>query len=105
MQDIRELSLDWIAVAERAGWGVEGPKGAEDIRKLMQSLARHERPDADEVAASRDAVAARQLGTRPVDALFEAADLLTQAALSRGQRRSELLGAARGWLSLARRSL
>ena len=105
VEDVRKLALDWITLAERVGWGVEGPDRAEETLLLMQSLARHEQPEADDVDSSRQAIAARRLGTRPVDALFEAADLLTEAVQAQGQRRAELLGAARGWLSLARRSL
>lgn len=105
VQDVRELALDWIGLAERVGWGIEGPDRAEETLLLMQSIARHEEPDVDEVASSREAVGNRKLGTRPVDALFEAADLLTEAIEAKGQRRAELLGAARGWLSLVRQSL
>lgn len=105
VRDVRELALDWITLADRVGWGIEGPDGAEDTLRLMQTIARHEPPGADDVASLRQAIAARQLGTRPVDALFEAADLLTEAVQAEGRRRSELLGAVRGWLSLACRSL
>lgn len=96
MQSVRELCVQWLAVADRVGWGIEGPPHARAVRAHVQRLARLETDASiDELPADR------ALGVRPVDALSEAAELLGEAAAATGGRRSELLSAARGWLVIA----
>lgn len=99
---VRDLALAWVTVARQLGWGVEGPEGAEAVDDVMASLARHDQPSQVSLQQARDLLRDRDLGTRPVDALHEAASLLLQADAARGARRDELLSAARGWLELAR---
>ncbi len=96
MQLVRELAVRWLATADRVGWGVEGPENAHAVRASVQQLARVEADD--HAPESSDA---RPLGTRPVDALLEAAELLGEAASANGARRDELLSSARGWLIIA----
>lgn len=97
-EELRRAALRWVATADAVGWGVEGPAEAEQVRARVQSLARGETSDVEGCGAD---TGERPLGTRPVDALFEAADLLTEAAEASGTRRKELLSAARGWLVIA----
>lgn len=96
MELVRELAVRWLSTADRVGWGIEGPEHAHAVRSSIQQLARIESPD--ETIESSDG---RPLGTRPVDALSEAAELLGEAARATGARRDELLSAARGWLIIA----
>lgn len=93
---VRELAVHWLTVADRVGWGVEGPTHARAIHRAVQELA-------DSGASTLDLASLddRPPGMRPVDALGESADLLCQAAKASGTRRDELLSAARGWLLIA----
>lgn len=85
VETVRELAARWLATADRVGWGVEGPAHAEVVRANVQRLARIE-PEATSIDLPDD----RPLGTRPVDALSEAAELLGEAAAATGVRRGEL---------------
>ena len=100
MDQAREVAARWLTVAADLGWGIEGPENAAHVAKLMKTLARGEPHHSTYLL---DVVAARKLGTRPVDALYEAASLLVEASAATGARQDELLSAARGWLRIAMR--
>ena len=96
MHAVKDLATRWLTIADRVGWGVEGPAHAQTVRDAVQELA-------DTGASTIDLafISARPLGSRPVDALAQSADLLCEAAGAAGERRDELLSAARGWLQIA----
>jgi hypothetical protein len=87
-----------LATAAELGWGIEGPAHAEGVLRVIESIARG---DAGNDAGLADTIANRDLGTRPVDALFQSAGLLIEAHHATGTHRDELLSAARGWLQVA----
>lgn len=97
MDSVRTVARQWLVVADRMGWGVEGPTNAPAVRSEMQGLATGRRPRRHDTSTDTD----RPFGVRPVDALSEAAELLTEAATSSGIERQELVSAARGWLAIA----
>lgn len=98
MDDASALASRWLTVAAELGWGVEGPARADSVVRVIESIARGDVPDDAELA---ETIAARDLRTRPVDALFESAGLLIEACGATGTHRQELLSAARGWLQIA----
>lgn len=97
VDEVQATARDWLSVADEVGWGVEGPAGADEVAEVVRAIA--DGRDA-EVGPALDED--RDLGLRPVDALFEAARLLAEASLTGGPTRTdELVGAARGWLRIA----
>lgn len=98
MDDTSAVAGRWLAVAAELGWGIEGPAHAERVTRVIESIARGD--GADDVDVT-EAITVRELGTRPVDALFESAGLLIEACRAAGTHRDELLSAARGWLQIA----
>ena len=98
MDQVRECAARWMTVAADLGWGIEGPEDAASITKLVGALAEGRTGDGTDV---KEKIAARKLGTRPVDALYEAASLLLSASATTGVLQGELLSAARGWLRIA----
>lgn len=98
VDDVTAVATRWLAVATDLGWGMEGPRHAERIQRRVETIAcggEGDDPDLIEI------IKARELGTRPVDALFEAAGLLIEAHGEAGTHHGELLSAARGWLQVA----
>lgn len=100
--ELQQLARDWLAAADRLGWGMDGPEGAEQVRDAIRSLL----DSADEPAlrAAHARADAAPLGDRPLDALWAAAALLTRGALvADGHERplAERRAAIRGWLHLA----
>lgn len=100
MDDASAVASRWLAVAAELGWGIEGPTHAERVMREIESIARGDVGDDADLA---ETIAARDLRTRPVDALFESASLLIEARRATGTHRDELLSAARGWLQIALR--
>lgn len=98
MDDASALASRWLTVAAELGWGIEGPAHADSVVRVIKSIARGDMRDNAELA---ETIAARDLRTRPVDALFESAGLLIEARRATGTHRDELLSAARGWLQIA----
>lgn len=98
MNDMDAVARRWLTLAAELGWGVEGPANADSVLRLIESIARGQMRGNSELAGT---IAARDLGTRPVDALFESAGLLIEACGATGTRRAELISAARGWLQIA----
>jgi len=95
---VEAVARDWLVIADELGWGVEGPAGADEVADAVRAVA--EGRDPQEVASVVDED--RELGLRPVDALFEAAQLMVEASLTSGSARTdELVSAARGWLRIA----
>lgn len=98
MDDESAVANRWLAVAVMLGWGIEGPAHAGRVTRVIESIANGDVVDEADLA---EQIAARELGTRPVDALYESAGLLIEASNATGSHRDELLGAARGWLRVA----
>lgn len=98
MEDTSAVANRWLAVATTLGWGIEGPAYAGRVTQVIESIANGDVVDATDVA---DKIAARELGTRPVDALYESAGQLIEASNATGSHRDELLSSARGWLRVA----
>lgn len=97
MDAVKAVARDWLSISEELGWGVEGPVGADEVADAVRAVAEGRDPqDISSVLEDRD------LGLRPVDALFEAARLMVEASLTTGATRTEeLVSAARGWLRIA----
>lgn len=97
MDPVQAVARDWLSLADDLGWGVEGPANATEVARTVREVAAGQPPTSPgHVAEDRD------LGLRPVDALFEAASLVVEASLTGSTtRRDELLSAARGWLRIA----
>lgn len=98
--DLQDVARDWLDAAWRLGWGVEGPDDAHEVEGAIRSLQEGDAPEHEELLSRLES---RQLGTRPVDALHEAASLLLQVGSAPPAARQELLSAARGWLLVATR--
>lgn len=99
MSELQSVARRWLLLAEQLGWGVEGPADAGPVLQAIQALAGGR--DASEPGVVLEE---RDLGLRPVDALFQAAQLLVEASLTSGShRQAELVSSARGWLALASR--
>lgn len=98
MDDASAVASTWLTVAVELGWGIEGPEHADSVLRIIESIAGGDMRDDAELA---ETIAARDLGTRPVDALFESAGLLIEARRATGTHREELLSATRGWLQIA----
>lgn len=97
MDELQRAAARWLLIAEQLGWGVEGPARADEVRGVIEALAEGREP-----ATLQAALEERDVGLRPVDALFEAAQLLAQASLTSGpHRQAELVSSARGWLRIA----
>ena len=98
MTDLRELATKWLSLAAELGWGVEGPPDAALVTELIEAVARGDKPRNTSVS---DIIVKRPLGLRPVDALYESADLILEGVGASGSSREEALSAARGWLEIA----
>lgn len=98
MDDASAVAARWLAIAAELGWGIEGPPHAERVVRVIESIARGDEVDD---ANLTDTITDRDLGTRPVDALFESAGLLIEGRRATGTHRDDLLSAARGWLQIA----
>lgn len=98
MDAVEAVARDWLSVAEELGWGVEGPADADEVTEVVRAVA-----DGRDLQHAASIVQEdRELGLRPVDALFEAARLVVEASLTSGATRTdELVSAARGWLRIA----
>lgn len=100
--ELKQLARDWLAAADRLGWGADGPEGAEVGRAALSSLLGT--PDPVLLAKAASIAEERPLRARPVESLWSIAGLVAQAAAEpQEQRRTELVSAARGWLSLLAR--
>lgn len=98
MDDASAVANRWLSVAAMLGWGIEGPAHAAHVTQAIESIANGDVADATGLT---EKIAARELGTRPVDALYESAGLLIEASNAAGSHRDELLSSARGWLRIA----
>lgn len=98
MDGLEAVARDWLQLSTQLGWGAEGPEHASEVSEVVRDLAEGHDPNDLPPLLTDD----RDLGTRPVDALVEAARLLVEARLvSSAGRRDELVSAARGWLRIA----
>ena len=98
MDSVEVAAENWLQLSTQLGWGVEGPGDASEVSEVVRKLAEGHDPSRLPPLLTDD----RDLGTRPVDALVEAARLLVEAQLvSSAGRRDELVSAARGWLRIA----
>lgn len=102
--EVADLAQDWLDLAGRIGWGVEGPIGHAPFWDTLTLLATGGEPSRDALRQLKVLANARPPRGRPVDALFEVGALVADAVLEgEADRRSANLSAARGWLTIASR--